>query len=79
VRFRVSEAATMSFRIERRTRRGWRDLARGFTRRRGAGRGSARFTTQGLRRGRHRLVVRAEDAAGNRSPRVTRRFRVIRG
>jgi sugar lactone lactonase YvrE len=79
VRFRVSEAATLSFRIERRARGGWRDTARGFTRRRGAGRGSARFRSRGLRRGRYRLSARAEDAAHNRSRRVTRRFRVIRG
>jgi hypothetical protein len=79
VRFRVSEPATVSLRIERRTRHGWRDTARGVTRRRGAGRGSLRFTTRGLRRGRYRVSVRAQDAARNRSRRTTRRFRVIRG
>jgi sugar lactone lactonase YvrE len=78
VRFRLSEPATVSFRIERRTRHGWRDTARSFTRRRGAGRSSARFRTRGLRRGRYRISVRAQDAAHNRSARVNRRFRVLR-
>jgi sugar lactone lactonase YvrE len=77
VRFRVSEPAKLSFRVERRTRRGWRETTT-FTRRRGAGRGSAAFTTRGMRRGRHRVSVRAQDAAHNRSARVARRLRVLR-
>jgi hypothetical protein len=36
------------------------------------------FKTRGLRAGRHRVVVRAQDAARNRSPRLSRRFRIVR-
>jgi len=77
VRYRVSERSTVSFRVERRVGRRWRG-AKSFTRKRRAGRGSAVFTTRGLRAGRHRVVVRAQDRARNRSPRVSRRFRVVR-
>jgi hypothetical protein len=34
------------------------------------------FSAHGLRAGRYRVVVRAEDGAGNRSRRVLRRLRV---
>jgi sugar lactone lactonase YvrE len=77
VRFSVSEPCALSFRIELRVGRGWRD-AKGFTRSREAGRGSAVLTARGLPAGRHRVVVRAQDGARNRSPRVTRRLRVVR-
>ena len=43
----------------------------------GAGRGSATFRTRGLQAGRHRVVLRAQDSARNRSRRVSRRFRVL--
>jgi sugar lactone lactonase YvrE len=78
VRFRVSEPSTLSFRIERRVGRAWRD-AWSFTRRCDAGPGSARFNARELRPGRYRVGVRAQDAARNRSRRVTRRFRVLSG
>ena len=67
----------MTFRVERRAGRRWRNV-RSFTRRRGAGRGSTAFRTRGLRAGRHRVVVRAQDGARNRSRRVSRAFRVTR-
>jgi sugar lactone lactonase YvrE len=77
VRFRVSEASTVSFRVERRTAGRW-STAKSFTRRRKAGRGSLAFRARGLRAGRFRVVVRAQDASRNRSRRVVRRLRVTR-
>jgi sugar lactone lactonase YvrE len=77
VRFNVSERSKVSVRIERRARRRWLDV-NSVTRRRGPGRASAVFTARGLQAGRHRVVVRAEDGAHNRSKRVTRRLRVMR-
>jgi sugar lactone lactonase YvrE len=77
VRFSVDEPSTLSFRVDRRTAGRW-STAKSITRRRKAGRGSLAFRTRGMRAGRFRVVVRAEDSARNRSPRVTRRFRVVR-
>lgn len=76
VRFSVSESSTVSFRVERRVGPSWIDV-RSFTRTRGAGRGSTAFKTRGLRAGRYRVAVRAEDGARNRSRRVSRRFRAV--
>ncbi len=76
VRIRVSERSTLSLRVERRAGRRW-SVARSFTRRRKAGRGSMVFRTRGLRAGRHRVVLRAQDSARNRSQRAIRRFRVV--
>ena len=76
VRFRVSEPSTVSFRVERRAGGRWHS-ARSFTRRSVAGRGSAAIRIRGLQAGRHRVVVRAQDASRNRSRRVVRRFRVV--
>jgi sugar lactone lactonase YvrE len=76
VRFTVSERSKVSVRVERRVHRRWRDL-NSFTRRRGPGRASMTFSARRLRRGAHRVVVRAEDGAHNRSKRVIRRFRVV--
>ena len=77
VRFSVSEQSRVTFRVERRIGRRWRAV-RTFTRRRGAGRGSVAFRTRGLRPGRHRVVLRAQDPSRNRSARVSRGFRVVR-
>ena len=77
VRFTVSERSKVSLRIERRVHRRWRDLD-SVTRRRGPGRASMSFSARHLRAGAHRVVVRAEDGAHNRSGRVTRRFKVTR-
>jgi hypothetical protein len=78
VHFGVNEASTLTFRVERRAgRRPW-TTRKSFARRRPAGRGSAAFRTRGLRPGRYRVAVRAQDRAHNRSRRVVRRFRVLR-
>ena len=77
VRFSVSEASTVTFRVERRARGRW-SIAKSFARKAAAGRGSAAFKTRRLKPGRIRVVLRAEDAARNRSRRVTRRFQVLR-
>ena len=76
VRFRVSEPATVSFRVERRGGGRWSEV-KSFTRRRKAGRGSVMFRARGLRAGGHRVVVRAQDSSRNRSKRAIRRFRVV--
>jgi sugar lactone lactonase YvrE len=77
VRFRLSERAKVSVRIERRVRRRWRDV-NAFTWTRAAGRRTVAFRARTLRGGRHRVVVRAQDGAHNRSKRVIRRLRVAR-
>jgi sugar lactone lactonase YvrE len=85
IRFRLNERATVFVRVERRRRGRWR-RAGGFSRTRRKGNGSIRFMgrvrartrTRRLRTGRYRFVLRARDAAGNRSRRVTLRFRVVR-
>jgi hypothetical protein len=77
VRFRLSEPAIVTVQVERRVGRRWRSV-KSFTRRRNAGSGSAAFRIRRLRTGRHRVVLRAEDRARNRSPRVRRGFRVVR-
>ena len=76
IRFRLSEAALVTFRFDRR-RRGGFATERTFSRRRRAG---ARSLTarRPLPPGRYRLILFARDATGNRSRRVTRRFRVPR-
>ncbi len=77
VRFSVSERSSVTFRVERRGGGRW-SITKSFTRRRNAGRGSVTFRTRGLRAGRHRVVVRAQDSSRNRSRRAIRRFRVLR-
>jgi len=77
VRFVVSERSTVTFRVERRAGGRWSE-AKAFTRRQDAGRGSVTFRTRGLRAGRHRLVLRAQDSSRNRSARAIRHFRVLR-
>ena len=76
VRFRVNERSSVTFRVERRAGGRW-SIAKSFTRRRNAGPGSLTFKTRGLRAGRFRVVVRAQDGARNRSGRAIRRFRVV--
>jgi sugar lactone lactonase YvrE len=76
VRFRASERSAVTVRIERRVRGRW-SIERSLTRRRNAGRGALTVRTRGLHAGRHRVVVRAEDGAGNRSRRAIRRLRVL--
>ncbi len=76
VRFTLSERSQVSVRIERRVHRRWVDM-NSITRRRGPGPASVTLSARGLRAGAHRLVVRAEDGAHNRSRRAIRRFRVL--
>jgi hypothetical protein len=81
IRFGLSEAATVSLRVERVV--AGRRVAAGTLRRTaraGANRVafSGRIGRRALRRGRYRLTVRATDAAGNRSTVRTRAFRVVR-
>jgi sugar lactone lactonase YvrE len=85
IRFRLSEAATVTFTIDRRRGKRWvHRLA--FTRKRKSGRSSMRFSGRvrahkklyRLRPGRYRLVLSADDAADNHSKKVSRRFRVVR-
>ena len=75
VRFTLSERSRVSIRVERRGRRHWAD-ANGFSQRRAAGPRSLPVSTRGLRRGRYRVVLRAEDRAHNRSRHVVMRLRV---
>jgi len=83
VRFRLSERARVTGRVERRAGKGWSHVGSFTTRRLKAGRHSkslSRVRLRGrvrkLRHGRYRLKLRARDVAGNRSRRVDRRFRV---
>jgi sugar lactone lactonase YvrE len=76
VRFSVSERSTVSVRVERRAGGRWSEV-KSFARRRNAGSGSVTFKTRGLHRGRHRVVLRAQDAARNRSPGISRPFRIV--
>jgi sugar lactone lactonase YvrE len=76
LRFRLSERASVLFRIERRQRRRLVQVRR-FTRRRKAGRRSLTYR-RALRPGRYRVTLQARDRAGNRSRRVARRLRVAR-
>jgi sugar lactone lactonase YvrE len=86
LKLRLSERATVSVRVEQRRGRRWRRVqtiekalaagrrAIGFNARLRAGKKTRPFT-----RGRYRFSLQAADAAGNRSPRVFRAFRVVRG
>jgi len=85
LRLRLSEASTVTVRVALRRRTVFR-RAGFFTRRLRAGRRSIAFRGRldqgrGLRAlppGRYRFALRARDAAGNASPWVFRRFRVVR-
>ena len=82
LRFRLSEAATVRVTIERRKTGRWRKAGALKARKLAAGRRSIRITGKlGKRRlkpGRYRAVLRATDAAGNRSRAARVAFRVIR-
>ena len=85
IRLRLSEPATVTVRVALRRRDRFR-RAGVFTRRLRAGRRSIAFRgrlDQGrglaaLPPGRYRFALRARDEAGNDSPFVFRRFRVVR-
>jgi hypothetical protein len=73
--FRLSEAATVRFQVERRSGKRWRKLGRPATRRAPAGKATIRLP-RNLPPARYRLVLTATDAAGNRSAPVRLTFRV---
>jgi sugar lactone lactonase YvrE len=77
VRFNLSEPASVRVEVQRRGARRWHSM-KTFTRRRKSGSGAAAFRVRRLRPGRHRVIVRAQDGAHNRSARLIRRFRVAR-
>jgi sugar lactone lactonase YvrE len=85
IRLRLSEPSTVTFVVERRRGKSWvRRVS--FKRSRKAGLTSLKFSGSvrvrrhllTLRPGSYRLVLSAEDAAGNESKAVTRRFKVVR-
>jgi Ca2+-binding RTX toxin-like protein len=82
VRFRLSEAATMSFTVERLVRGRYRKLKGSLKRRGRRGANSFKFTgswrKRKLKPGRYRLVATATDRARNRSKPKRVRFRVVR-
>ncbi len=86
LRLTASERVTLAVRVERRARGSWRRV-QSFERGLAAGRRSIRFgarvksgrRTRALARGRYRFSMQATDAAGNRSPRLFRQFRLVAG
>ena len=82
LRFRSSEAATMSIAFDRLRRGRGARRAGTLTRRIAAGPGRVRLTgrlgTRRMARGRYRLTATATDAAGNRSAPVRLRFVVLK-
>ena len=86
LRLTTSERVTLAVRVERRVRGRWRRV-QSFERGLAAGRRSVRFgarvksgrRTRALARGRYRFSMQAADAAGNRSPRLFRQFRLVSG
>jgi hypothetical protein len=81
LRFDLSEAAAVTVAIQRRKGKRWRAVG-SLTRPGQAGRNRIRFggrlRGRALRPGRYRAVLRATDAAGNRSAAARVRFRVVR-
>ena len=80
--YRLSSAATVAFRVERR-RGGRYKRVRGSFRHAGhAGTNKFRFTgrlrLKRLKAGRYRLVARPTDADGRRGSARTKRFRIVR-
>jgi len=86
LRLRTSERVTLAVRVERRVRGRWRRV-QSFERNLAAGRRSIRFgarvrsgrRTRALTSGRYRFSMQAADAAGNRSARLFRSFRLVAG
>jgi hypothetical protein len=77
LRFRLSEAATVRVRVERRRGRRFRPATAAKRSAGEAGANRVKVATKRLRAGRYRLVVTAVDAAGNRSVKRLK-FRVAR-
>ena len=83
IRYRLSEPALVSFKVERVSRRGgYRRINRSFSRSGVPGMNTAalasRFDARRLPPGRYRIVARAADAAGNRSRSEAVVLRVLR-
>ena len=76
VRYRLSEAATVTFRVERRAGKAWAHV-RTFTRKAKKGKRAAAFKAP-RKAGRYRVRLRARDASRNRSRWAGARFRVRR-
>jgi subtilisin-like proprotein convertase family protein len=81
IRYRLSERARVTMRVQRRAGRRWKRAARltqagraGVNRKIFSGRAGRKV----LRRGRYRLVITAVDAAGNRAKAKPRRFRIAK-
>jgi hypothetical protein len=81
IRFALDEAATVTFRVQRRRGRRFVALPGSFSATAKAGANSLRFkgrlAGRVLGRARYRLVAVAVDAAGNRSLPARRRFRIV--
>ena len=86
LRLTTSERVTLAVRVERRTRGRWQRV-QSFERNLAGGRRAIRFgarvkagkRTRALAAGRYRFSIQAADAAGNRSPRLFRAFRLVAG
>lgn len=87
IRFRLSEAARVTYSFQRSVRRrgGGRRWTRAGSLRRPAAAGINRLRFQGrltrrrgLRPGKHRLIVIAKDSAGQRSTKRVARFTLLR-
>jgi hypothetical protein len=81
VRYKLSEAATAHFRVQRLKNGRYVSLRGGFTHASKAGANRFKFTGRlrgrKLRPGRYRLVEVAVDAAGNKSATERVRFRIV--
>jgi plastocyanin len=75
---RLGEAARLRVRIERFRANRRPALVKRYTRDVRAGRVAVAYSRRGLRTGRYRITVIAEDDAGNRAPAVTARFTISR-
>lgn len=76
IRYRLSERATVQFRVERRAGKRWAHV-KTFSRKARKGRRSAAWRAR-VKPGRYRVRLRARDGSRNRSRTVTRAFRVRR-
>ena len=82
VSYRLSEAATVSFTVEKKGKGKWRPLRKSHSRAGGAGTRTFRLGRTGvdtLRPGLYRLVARARDESGARTSALARTFRIRGG
>jgi hypothetical protein len=78
LRMALSEPATLRLRVQRRSGGKWVAVGKARTLARGAGATTVRLKLAAARPGKHRIVVRAVDAAGNRSAAARPTFRIAR-